>query len=169
MLHFQTDRVRCWDDSSVLSITAACLSNSINQSFNQTSHGHRNKTDFLTSRREIDLRTNTMPSIPRYFNNATPHQKPLMPRDESTSLESLRKSSPCNSRSASLDRVKKTNYLHWRADRARSASVGGDTLIPDTEPEEVDELWKCIRKEKVLSMSSEKSRLPVRKASERFD
>ncbi|KAG6986566.1 hypothetical protein G7Y79_00077g099580 [Physcia stellaris] len=108
-----------------------------------------------------------MPSIPRYFKTATPHQKPLMPRDESISPASLRKSSPCNSRSSSLDRAKKTNFLHWRADRARSASVGGDTLIPDTEPEEVDELWKCIRKEKVLSMSSEKSRLPVRRAPER--
>lgn len=125
------------------------------------------KTGFLTSRHDTVLKTNTMPSIPRYSKTATPHQKPLMPRDESISPASLRKSSPCNSRSSSLDRAKKTKFLHWRADRARSASVGGDTLIPDTEPVEVDELWKCIRKEKVLSMSSEKSRLPVRRAPER--
>ena len=121
-------------------------------------------THYLTSHRWINLKAKAMSPISCHSPNAAPHQKPLMPKVES----SLPKSSPCNSRSASLDRVKKTNYLYWRADRARSASVGGDTLIPDTEAEEVDELWKCIRKEKALSMSSEHSRLPVRKASQRL-
>lgn len=46
--------------------------------------------------------------------------------------------------------------------------MGGETLIPDTEPEEVDELWNYIRKEKVLTMSSEQSKLPVRRARDRL-
>lgn len=91
--------------------------------------------------------------------DANPHEKSLMPKHETH--RSL-------SRPSSQDRDKKWKYLHWRADRARSASVGGETLIPDTEPERVEELWRHIRNDKVHNMSSGRSILPVRRGGSRI-
>ena len=78
---------------------------------------------------------------------ALPHLSPPVPREEplKCALTCPPREIPRHCRTFSLDRGQRHYYLDYPSDVPSLAS--GDTVIPDTEPKGIEELWKCIRED----------------------
>ncbi|KAL9101791.1 MAG: hypothetical protein Q9163_002987 [Psora crenata] len=90
------------------------------------------------------------------------HHSPLSPTKEPFVTRSPRE---LFYRTSSLDRWHRRYHLDRR--RNVSSSASGDRLIPDTEPEEIEELWRYIRKELKRRMAPPRSNIPIRPAVDR--